>query len=80
MATSDAVAKRLMELCNDKGWTPNRLSTEAAVRQSTVADILNGRTKNTGILTIKKLCDGLNVSLAEFFNTEVFEALEQEIE
>lgn len=79
MNASQAIADRLLALCKERGITINKLSTEAAVRQSTVNDIVNGITKNPGVITIKKLCDGLNISLADFFNTSVFQTLEQEI-
>ena len=79
MTTSEAIAKRILELCKDRDMTVNKLSTESAVRQSTVNDIVNGRTKNAGILTIKKLCDGLGITLVDFFSAPVFRDLEQEI-
>jgi len=79
MNTAKAVANRILELCSERNITVNLLSTQSAVRQSTVNDIVNGRTKNAGIVTIKKLCDGLDISLAEFFSTETFRNLEQEI-
>jgi len=79
MNTAKAVANRFLELCKERNITVNFLSTQSAVRQSTVNDIVNGRTKNAGIVTIKKLCDGLEISLTEFFDTDVFRNLEQEI-
>ena len=79
MNTSKAVADRFLELCRERDITINKLSTHSAVSQSTTSDIVNGRSKNTGIVTIKKLCDGLGISLAEFFDTDVFHNLEQEI-
>lgn len=79
MNTTQAVANRILELCREHDITINRLSTDSAVRQSTVNDIVNGTTKSVGILTIKKLCDGLNITLADFFDTAVFRSLEQEI-
>lgn len=79
MNASQAIADRLLALCKERGITINKLSTESAVRQSTVNDIVNGVTKNPGVITIKKLCDGLNISLADFFSTSVFQTLEQEI-
>ena len=79
MTTSKAIAERILELCKERDITVNKLSTEAAVRQSTVNDIVNGTTQNAGIITIKKLCDGLGISLTKFFSTPVFENLEQEI-
>lgn len=81
MTTSQAIVDRIIELCNLKEdeWTVNMLSTKAAMRQSTVNDIVTGKTENPGIITIKKICDGLEISLKEFFNTEIFDALEPEI-
>ena len=75
MNVSEAVAKRITELCKQNGITVNKLSTISAVTQSTV----NGKAKNIGIVTIKKLCDGLQISLIEFFDTPYFAELEQEI-
>ena len=79
MNISQAVTARLLELCGKQGISINKLSTESAVRQSTVNDIAIGKTKNPGIVTIKKLCDGLGITIVEFFATELFAALEQEI-
>lgn len=79
MSTSTAIAERILELCKERDITVNKLSTEAAVRQSTVNDIVNGTTQNAGIITIKKLCDGLDITLTDFFDTAVFKGLEQEI-
>ena len=79
MNTAKVVADRLLELCKERNITINLLSTKAAVRQSTVNDIVNGKTKNAGIVTIKKLCDGLEISLTDFFDTDFFRNLEQEI-
>jgi len=55
------------------------LSTLSAVRQSRVNDIVSGKTQNAGVITIKKLCDGLEIALDEFFGTKEFNELEQEI-
>lgn len=79
MNISEAVSKRILELCNERNITVNKLSTISAVTQSTVSDIVNNKAKNIGIVTIKKLCDGLEITISEFFNTEYFKNLEQEI-
>lgn len=79
MNTLDAVKTRLQILCEQKGVTINKLATEAGVPPSTVKGILYGRSNNPGVVTIKKLCDGLGISLTEFFETEEFRYLEQEI-
>lgn len=79
MDTQKLIAARLMQLCAERGLTINRLANIAAVPPSTLKNILYGRSKNPNILTIKMLCDGLCVTLGEFFSTPEFDALEQEI-
>lgn len=79
MNTVDAIAHRIRELCKERGITPNALSYIAAVPQSTIKSILNNETKSPEVLTIKKLCDGFGITLAQFFDTDIFNTLEQEI-
>ena len=79
MDTRGAVAKRICQLCEERGITPNRLSYIAAVPQGTIKSILNGESMNPGVVTIKKLCDGFEITLGEFFSTQEFDQLEQEI-
>ena len=79
MNTYETVKNRLVFLCGEKRITINKLATESGVAPSTIKNILYGKSTNPGIVTLKKLCDGLDVSLIEFFNTEEFAALEQEI-
>ena len=79
MGVYDVVVKRIRDLCNEQDITPNALSYKSGISQSTIKSILNGESKNPGIVTIKKLCDGLNISLVEFFNTEEFLDIEQEL-
>ena len=80
MDTREAVAVRIRELCNERNWTPNLLSNISAVPQATIKSILNGESKNPGAVTIKKLCDGFEITLGEFFSTDMFDRLEQEIQ
>lgn len=80
MGTREAIAKRILQLCEERSITPNKLSTISAVPQATIKSILNGESKNPGTVTIKKLCDGLEITLGEFFGTEEFDSLEQEIQ
>lgn len=80
MNISQAVAERILELCSERNITVNKLCTLSAVTQSTVNDIVNHRAKNIGIVTIKKLCDGLDITITDFFDTPVFRSLEQEIQ
>lgn len=79
MNISGAVSARIIELCDENNITVNKLCTLSAVTQSTVNDIVNGKSKNIGIVTIKKLCDGLQISVIDFFNSRYFAELEQEI-
>ena len=79
MDTRKAVANRLLELCEEKRLSVNALARLSAVPPSTLKNIINGGSKNAGVVTLKKLCDGLEISLYDFFNTETFKTLEQEI-
>lgn len=67
-------------MCKEHGITPNGLSYAAGVSQSTIKSILNGENVTPGIATIKKFCDGLDITIGEFFNTDEFNSLEQELE
>ena len=79
MNTKEAVAKRILELCEERDMAVNALGTVSGVSPSTIYSMLNEKSKNPGAITIKKLCDGLEITLGEFFNTPEFDALEQEI-
>lgn len=79
MTTHKAVAYRILELCNQRGLSISGLATLAAVPASTLKNIIYDVSKNPGIVTIKKICDGLEITLIDFFNTETFKNLEQEI-
>ncbi len=79
MDTRSAIANRILQLCKDRNWSPNHLSNISAVPQSTIKSILNGESSNPGAVTIKKLCDGFEITLGEFFSTAEFDKLEQEI-
>jgi len=79
MDINQAVILRIRELCMKRCITPNALSYIAGVPQSTIKSILNDETKNPGIVTIKKLCDGFDMTVSEFFESPLFDDLEQEI-
>lgn len=79
MSIYNLVVKRILELCEEREITPNALSYLAGISQSTIKSILNGESKNPGIVTIKKICDGFEISIIDFFDTEEFKKLEQEI-
>ncbi len=74
-----AVKERIIVLCKEKNITINKLGTLSGVTQSTINNIISGRNHSTTITTIKKLCDGLGISIFDFFNSKLFEDLEQEI-
>ena len=80
MKTREAVAQRISNLCKERNLTVNGLATISAVPPSTVKNIIYGVSKNPGVVTIKMLCDGLEISLEEFFCDELFKNLQQEIE
>lgn len=80
MKTIDAIKERLIQLCMEHNTNPNALSSSSAVPPSTIKNILYDVTQNPGVVTIKKICDGLDISLIEFFDCELFRDLDQEIE
>lgn len=74
-----AVVNILLQLCEEKSILVNSLARISAVPPSTLKNIINGGSQNAGVITLKKLCDGLEISLFDFFNTETFKTLEQDI-
>ena len=80
MKAHEAVAVRIQELCEKNNLTINKLANRSAISPSTVKNIIYGVSTNPGITTIKILCDGLDISLIEFFDADIFRNLEQEIE
>ena len=79
MAVKDAVVQRFRELCNNRGIKPNELANQSGVTPSTVYSMMDKSRRDLSIITIKKLCDGLGITLGEFFSTPEFDSLEQEI-
>lgn len=79
MNITQAVKKRFEELCNKKSINFCQLASLSGVPYTTVKSIFYNQSKNPGISTIKKLCDGLDINITEFFNTDYFRNLEQEI-
>ena len=80
MNIGEAVRERILELCRERDISINRLSSMSGVTQSTVNNIVSGRNRSTTISTIKKLCDGLGITMEEFFHSDLFRELEQEIQ
>lgn len=79
MIVKQAVVARLMDICKQRNIKPNELATLSGLTPSTVYSVLDNRRKDISIVTIKKLCDGLDLTLGEFFSAPEFDALEQEI-
>lgn len=77
--TYTAVRNRLMDLLEERQMTLHKLSTLSGIAPSTIKNIIYGKSINPGIVTLKILCDGLGISIVEFFSTEEFKNLEQEI-
>ena len=80
VGVKDAVTERFIEICEERSIRPNALATLSGVTPSTVYSMLNSSRRDISILTIKKLCDGLDMTLGEFFSAPEFDNLEQEIE
>jgi transcriptional regulator with XRE-family HTH domain len=79
MTIGEAVRERILELCRQRKITVNKLGTMSGVTQSTINNIVSGRNSSTTVSTVKKLCDGLDITINDFFNSEIFYNLEQEI-
>ncbi len=78
MDTRTAVQKRIFELCQENRIAINKLAHLSGISPSTLKNIVYGRSKNPGVVTIKYLCDGLGITLIDFFDSELFRELEKE--
>ena len=74
-----AVELRIIELCNERNIAINALANISGVSPSTVYSMLNEKSQNPGVVSIKKICDGMEISIREFFDSALFDDLEQEI-
>ena len=79
MNTKQMVALRIKELCAERNLTINALANVCGVPPGTIYSMLNEKSQNPGIVTIKKICDGFEITLGDFFSTPEFDELEQEI-
>ena len=80
MDTISAVKNRILQLCGERNISVNRLASISALPPSSVKNILYGKSQNPKLLTIKLICDGLDITLGQFFSTPEFDGLEQELE
>ena len=79
MTIREAISQRLLGLCSERNISINALALMSAVPPSTLKNIISGVSKNPGSVTIKKLCDGLDITIIEFYDHKLFANLEPEI-
>ena len=79
MTTKEAVAQRIIDLCNERNTAINALANISGVSPSTIYSMLNQKSQNPGVVSIKKICDGLEITVREFFDDPLFDSTEQEI-
>jgi len=79
MTVGEACRARILELCEKNNITVNKLAIISGVTQSTLNNIVSGRNNSMTVSTVKKLCDGLEITIIDFFSSPVFQNLEQEI-
>ncbi|MBQ7344415.1 MAG: helix-turn-helix transcriptional regulator [Clostridia bacterium] len=79
MTIGEACRIRIQQLCSERGITLNKLAITSGITQSTLNNIMSGRNKSTTVSTIKKICDGIDISVLDFFSSDIFADLEQEI-
>ncbi len=79
MRVKEATQLRILELCQQRNLTINGLSRICGITQSTLNNIISGRNNSTSISTIQKICDGLEIDMASFFDSDLFRNNEQEI-
>lgn len=79
MRINEAVKTRILELCQQNHITLNKLSTICGITQSTLNNVVSRRNATTTVSTIQKICDGLNITIIDFFSSPIFNNLEQEI-
>ena len=79
MRIGKAVRLRILDLCQEHNITLNKLSTICGITQSTLNNIISGRNATTTVSTIQKICDGLEITIQDFFSSHIFDNLEQEI-
>jgi transcriptional regulator with XRE-family HTH domain len=76
MTIKEAIGRRIMELSSQYDLSINGLANRAGIPPSTIYSMLNEKSKNPGVVTIQKICDGLEISVREFFNSALFEKID----
>jgi len=77
MTISESTQKRIMELCNERNITINKLATLSGITQSTLSNIMRGNSKTPTLQTVVYLCEGFDIDLVEFFNSNLFKELDE---
>ena len=78
MTVSEAVVKKILKICDERDITINKLSNICGITQSTIDNIVNGNSKNPKLLTIVRICDGLGITMHEFFSDPLLLNLHRE--
>ena len=79
MRVKEAIANRILQLCDERKIAVNELANISGVSPSTIYSMLNEKSQNPGVVSIKKICDGMEISIREFFDSDLFDGIEQEI-
>ena len=79
MRTKEAVAQRILDLCSERNIAVNALANISGVSPSTIYSMLNQKSQNPGVVSIKKICDGFEITVRQFFDSPLFDETEQEI-
>lgn len=79
MNAKEAVAKRILEICKEKEISVNSLAYKSGISPSTIYSMLNEKSKNPGVVSLQKICDGVEMTLRDFFDCDIFDSIEQEI-
>ena len=79
MNAKQAVAQRIIDLCAEHEIAVNSLANQSGISPSTIYSMLNEKSQNPGVVSLQKICDGLGISLREFFDDDIFDDIEQEI-
>ena len=78
MKISEAMSKKLLKICEERGISVNKLASMCCLTQSTVQNIIEGNSTNPKLLTVVRICEGLGISLSEFFNDKLFNNIDRE--
>lgn len=79
MLVAKAVASRIVDLCEDRNISVNKLAIMSGLTQSTIQSIISGKSKNPKLLTVVRICESLEISLANFFEDKIFENLDSQL-